>query len=39
LSRALRRGSGLSTAIALCDHGAKVTLLARGNEALQKLAQ
>jgi NAD(P)-dependent dehydrogenase (short-subunit alcohol dehydrogenase family) len=32
-------GIGLSTAIALADRGAKVALLARGTEALQKLAQ
>jgi len=32
-------GIGLSTAIALSDRGAKVALLARSTEALQKLAQ
>jgi NAD(P)-dependent dehydrogenase (short-subunit alcohol dehydrogenase family) len=32
-------GIGFSTAIALADRGAKVALLARGTEALQKLAQ
>jgi NAD(P)-dependent dehydrogenase (short-subunit alcohol dehydrogenase family) len=32
-------GIGLSTAIALADRGAKVALLARSTEALQKLAQ
>jgi NAD(P)-dependent dehydrogenase (short-subunit alcohol dehydrogenase family) len=32
-------GIGLSTAIALADRGAKVALLARGTEALQKLSQ
>ena len=30
---------GLSTAIALSDRGAKVALLARSTDALQKLAQ
>ena len=32
-------GIGLSTATALSNHGAKVALLARSNDALQKLAQ
>jgi short-subunit dehydrogenase len=32
-------GIGLSTAIALTDRGAKVALLARSNDALEKLAQ
>ena len=39
MSRALRRGSGSSTAIALSDRGAKVALLARSSDALQELAQ
>ena len=30
-------GIGLSTAIALCDRGAKVALLARSGDALQKI--
>ena len=32
-------GIGLSTAVALCDQGARVALLARSSEALEKLAQ
>jgi NADP-dependent 3-hydroxy acid dehydrogenase YdfG len=32
-------GIGLSTAIALSDRGARVALLARSSDALQKLAQ